>query len=238
MAPAPDLLHALDALGPELRAWSLAWVRAVPIVTIVPAFGLGAVAIPIRLGLAAALALAAAPSLRPIAADGTPFVLAVLREAAAGLPVAIGAAAILWAAIMAGGLADDLRGGREMPEVPLLDEPAAPLSALFGLFAAVGFIEAGGVARLAEAIAAPALDGTWAAAAQRLAASIGIAVAIAAPLVIGALLVEIAGALVARAASPAWVLPLVAPLRSVAVLAVLWVSFDRIAELVALLEAG
>jgi type III secretory pathway component EscT len=233
-----DLLKALDALGgPEFRAWALAWVRALPIVTIVPAFGLGAVALPIRLGLAAALALAAAPALRPIAADGTPFVLALVREAAAGLPVAIGAAAILWAAVMAGGLADDLRGGREAPEVPLLDEPSPPLSALFGLFAAVGFIEVGGVARLAEALAAPALAGTWAAVAERLAASIGIAVAIAAPLVVGALLVEISGALVVRAASPAWMLPLVAPLRSLAILAVLWVSFDRIAELVVLLEA-
>jgi type III secretory pathway component EscT len=234
-----DVATALDALGgPELRAWSLAWVRALPIVTIVPAFGLSAVALPIRLGLAAALALAAAPALRPIAADGSPFVVALLREAASGLPVAIGAAAILWAAVMAGGLADDLRGGREAPEVPLLDEPAPPLSALFGLFAAIGFIEVGGVARLAEALAAPEAQVTWAAAAQRLAACIGIAVAIAAPLLVAALLVEIAGALVARSASPAYVLPLLAPLRSVAVLAVLWVSFDRVAELVVLLQAS
>ncbi len=232
-----DLSNALEALGgPDARAWALAWVRALPIVTIVPAFGLGAVALPIRLGLAAALALAAAPALRPIAADGSPFVVALVREAALGLPVALGAAAILWAVVMAGGLADDLRGGREVPELPLLDEPGPPLSALFGLFAAVGFIEVGGVARLAEALATPALHATWAAAAARLAASIGIAVAVAAPLVIGALLVEISGALVARAASPAWMLPLIAPLRSLAILAVLWVSFDRIAELVVVLE--
>jgi type III secretory pathway component EscT len=234
-----DVATALDALGgPELRAWSLAWVRALPIVTIVPAFGLSAVALPIRLGLAAALALAAAPALRPVAADGSPFLIALLREGAAGLPVAIGAAAILWAAVMAGGLADDLRGGREAPELPLFDEPSPPLSALFGLFAAVGFIEVGGVARLAQALAAPEVQATWASAAQRLASSIGIAVAIAAPLVVGALLVEIAGALIARSASPAYVLPLLAPLRSLAVLAVLWVSFDRIAELVVLLQAS
>jgi type III secretory pathway component EscT len=234
-----DVANALNALaGPELRAWSLAWVRALPIVTIVPAFGLAAVALPIRLGLAAALALAAVPALRPMAADGSPFVVALLREAAAGLPVAIGSAAILWAAVMAGGLADDLRGGREAPELPLLDEPLPPLSALFGLFAAVGFIEVGGMARLAQALAAPALQTTWASAAERLAASIGIAVAIAAPLVVGALLVEIANALVARSASPAYVLPLLAPLRSVAVLTVLWVSFDRMAELVVVLQAS
>jgi hypothetical protein len=54
----------------------------------------------------------------------------------------------------------------------------------------------------------------------------------------GSLLIEIAGALIARAASPAFVLPLIAPPRSVALLAVVWVSFDRIAELIVLLESG
>jgi type III secretory pathway component EscT len=234
-----ELSKAFAALGaPDLRAWSLAWMRALPIVTIVPAFGLGAVAMPIRLGLAAALALAAAPALRPVASDGTPFAVALLREGAKGLPVALGAAAILWATVMAGGLADNLRGGREVVEVPLLEEPSPPLAALFGLFAAVGFIEVGGVARLFAALAEPELHVTWAFAAQRLAASIGVAVAIAAPLVMGSLLIEIAGALIARAASPAFVLPLIAPLRSVALLAVVWVSFDRIAELIVLLESG
>lgn len=234
-----DLSIALaQVFGPELHAWSLAWARALPIVTIVPAFGLSAVAVPIRLGLAAALALAAAPALRPLSSDGTPFLVAFAREAAAGLPVAVAAAALLWATVMAGGLADNLRGAREVSELPLLDEPLPPLSALFGLFAAVSFIEVGGVARLAEALARPELEVSWAMATHRLAASIGVAVAVAAPLVIGSLLVEMAGALVARAASPAFVLPLLAPLRSLAVLAVVWVSFDRIAELVVLLESG
>lgn len=227
-----------DLEGTDLRAFALAWARALPVVTIVPAFGLAAVAMPIRLGLAVALAIAAAPALRPVASDGAPFVLALLREGAAGLPVALGAAAILWATVMAGGLADNLRGGRETLELPLLDEPSSPLAALFALFAAIGFIEVGGVARLAAVLAAPELHVTWAAAAQRLAASIGLAVAIAAPLVAGSLLVEIAGALIARSASPAFVLPLLAPLRSIALLAVVWVSFDRIAELVVILESG
>lgn len=234
-----DLSTVLAAVfGPELGAWSLAWARALPIVTIVPAFGLSAVALPIRLALAGALALAAAPALRPLAADGTPFVVALVREAAAGLPVAIGAAAVLWATVMAGGLADNLRGAREISELPLLDEPSPALAALFGLFAAVAFIEVGGVARLAAALAQPELQTTWAAAAHRLAASIGVAVALAAPLVIGSLLIELAGALVARAASPAFVLPLLAPLRSLSLLALVWVSFDRIAELVVLLEGS
>jgi type III secretory pathway component EscT len=232
-----DVLSLFTALGgSDLRAFGLAWARALPIVTIVPAFGLSAVATPIRLGLAAALAVAAAPALRPVASDGSPLVVALMREAAAGLPVALGAAAILWAIVMAGGLADNLRGGREAAELPLLDEPGTPLAALFALFAAVGFVEVGGIARLAAALATPELHVTWALAAHRLAASIGLAIAIAAPLLMGSLLVEIAGALVSRAASPAYVLPLLAPLRSIALLAVVWVSFDRIAELVVLLE--
>lgn len=234
-----ETLSSLIALdGADLRAFALAWARAVPIVTIVPAFGLAAVAIPIRLGLGVALAVAAAPALRPVVADGTPLVVALAREALAGVPVALGTAAILWATLMAGGLADNLRGGREMAELPTLPEPSPPLGALFALFAAIGFIEVGGVARLGAVLSEPELGVTWAAAAQRLAASIGLAVAIAAPLVMGSLLVEIAGALIARSASPAFVLPLLAPLRSLALLAVVWVSFDRIAELVVVLEAG
>jgi type III secretory pathway component EscT len=139
---------------------------------------------------------------------------------------------------MAGGLADNLRGAREVSELPLLDEPSTALAALFGLFAAIAFIEVGGVARLAAVLARPELQATWAATAHRLAASIGVAVALAAPLVIGSLVIEIAVALVARAASPAFVLPLLAPLRSLSLLAVVWVSFDRIAALVALLEGS
>ena len=237
--PFEELFGLFGALtGSDPRALGLAWARALPIVTLVPAFGLGAVAVPIRLALAGALAVAAAPALRPIAADGTPFVVALLREGAASLPVALGAAAVLWAIVMAGGLADTLRGARETVELPLLDEPGSPFAALFGLFAAVGFIEVGGVARLASALAEPALHATWALAAHRLAASIGIAVALAAPLVAASLLVELSSALVARAASPAYVSPLLAPLRSLALLAVAWVSFDRIAELVVLLESA
>jgi type III secretory pathway component EscT len=104
------------------------------------------------------------------------------------------------------------------------------------MFAAIGFIEVGGVARLASALATPELHATWAEVAARLSACIGLAVAIAAPLVAGSALIEIAGALMARAASPAFVLPVLAPLRSLAVLAVVWVSFDRMAELVVVLE--
>jgi type III secretory pathway component EscT len=234
-----DLLAPFIALeSTDLVAFALAWARALPIVTLVPAFGMAAVAAPIRIGLAVALALGAAPALRPLASDGSPFVLAFLREAAAGVPIALGTAALLWATIMAGGLADNLRGGRESLELPWLEEPASPLAGLFGLFVAVVFIEVGGAARVASVLAEPELQTTWAVAAQRLAASIGLAVALAAPLVAGSLLVELAGALIARSASPAFVLPLLAPLRSLALLAVVWVSFDRIAELVVVLEAA
>jgi len=221
--------------GPDLAPLALAWARALPIVTIVPAFGLAAVALPIRVALAVALAAAAAPGLRPLALDGTPFVVALAREALVGLPVALGAAALLWAAVMAGGLVDTLRGAREAGELPLLDEPGTPLSALFGMLAAIAFLEVGGAARVAAALSDPGLATPWAEVAARLAASLGIAVAIAAPLVAASLLIEIAGALIARAASPAFVMPLLMPLRSMAVLAVLWVSFDRIAELLVLL---
>jgi type III secretory pathway component EscT len=64
-----------------------------------------------------------------------------------------------------------------------------------------------------------------------LARGIEVAVAIAAPIVVVSVVVEVGSALVARAAAPAFVQPLLAPLRSVAILAVLAVVFERVVEL-------
>jgi hypothetical protein len=70
-------------------------------------------------------------------------------------------------------------------------------------------------------------------AAANLAAGIGIATAMAAPLLAASLILEIAGALVARAASPAHLSALLAPIRSLALLALTAIFLDRIAAFVA-----
>lgn len=231
------LLDALRALGGDPRAWALAWARALPVLIIVPAFGLGGLSAPTRVALSLGMALSIAPALHAVAAPGIPFALALLGEAARTLPLALGTAAILWAAVMAGGVIDNLRGERSSVELPVLDESSTPFGALFGLLAALGFLESGGAARLASLLAEPRLQGSFAVAAERLAQSVGVAVAIAAPLVVGSVLIEIAAAFVARAASPAYIVPLVAPVRSLGVLFVLWLVLDRIVELLVALAS-
>lgn len=237
MAPELELSALFGAIfGADLQAFLLAWARAIPLVLLVPAFGLSAVAAPIRVGLGAALAATILPALPPHP-SAQPFLLAFGRELLLGLPVALGVAVLSWTAIMAGAIADDLRGARETAALPVFEEPAPPIGALLGLFVALAFLETGGAARaallLARAGQAPALREMVLA----LAGSIQVALSIAAPFVAGSLLVEVAGGLVARAAQPAYVLPLLSPLRSLSLLAIVWVTFDRVAELLVLLAS-
>jgi type III secretory pathway component EscT len=237
----PSLLELLSAVerlyGVDGRAFLVAWARALPLVTLVPAFGLAAVALPIRIVLGATMAVAVAPQLRGVASAEVPLVLLLATETARALPLALATAALLWAAVMAGGVVDALRGARENAELPLLDEPGPPFAALFGLLMALAFLEAGGASRLAAALAEPRLNVTWAVGAERLSQAMGLAVALAAPLAVGSVLVELGAGLIARAASPAFVLSLLAPLRSLALLVLAWLSLDRIVELFVLLAS-
>jgi type III secretory pathway component EscT len=234
-----ELLEAVSQLlGTDLRVFLLAWARILPVITLVPMFGLNAVAVPIRIVLGATMAAAIAPALAASGDDGTPLWFALLREAARGVPVALSTALFVWIAVMVGGLADNLRGGRESAELPLLEEAGSPFSVLLALLVSLAFLETGGAERLASLLAEPRLELTWAVAAERLAQSVSLAIAIATPLLAGSVLLELAGAFIARAASPAYVLPLLAPLRSLGVLLLVWVSLDRIVELLVLLAAG
>jgi type III secretory pathway component EscT len=230
------LLAALKALtGVDPRAYVLAWARVLPVVVLVPAFGLSGVAAPVRVALGLGMAGTLAPALRAVASSGMPLWLECASAAFQSLPFALGTAALLWAALMAGGLADNLRASRDSVELPVFDEATTPFGALFGLLVALGFLETGGVARIVAALAEPRLHTSFAIAAERLAESVGIAVGVAAPLLAGSVLIELSAALVARSASPAYVAPVLAPLRSLGVLLVAWLALDRMVELLVLL---
>ncbi len=232
------LLAALKELtGVDPRAYALAWARVLPIIVLVPAFGLRGVATPVRVALGLGMAGTIAPALRGLAAEGVPLWFACVSEAFRSLPFALGTAAILWAALMAGGLADNLRAARDTVELPVFDEATTPFGALFGLLVALGFLETGGAARIASALAEPRLHTSFAIAAERLTESVGIAVGVAAPVLAGSVLIELSAALVARSASPAYVAPVLAPLRSLGVLFVAWLALDRMVELLVLLAA-
>jgi type III secretory pathway component EscT len=233
------LTRVVAAGGLDPRAWALGFARCMPAVTLVPAFGLAGVPPQTRVALGLALGFCVAPALAGSAASGGPLFVALAREAWAGLPVALLAALAVYVAAMAGGLIDDLRGARDSTSIPVLPEGAPSISVAFALLSAVAFLQGGGAARVAQALAAPELGSrfSWQAVVAAFAGSIDVAFAIAAPLAVASVLLELGSALVARAASPAFVAPLLAPLKSVVVLGVLALVFERVAELLTLLAA-
>jgi type III secretory pathway component EscT len=70
-------------------------------------------------------------------------------------------------------------------------------------------------------------------AAHDIVAGVGLAIAIGGPLLAAAVVLELAFALVARAASPAQVHALLAPLRAMGMLAIVAIVMERLATLVA-----
>jgi type III secretory pathway component EscT len=91
---------------------------------------------------------------------------------------------------------------------------------------------------VASALSSPLLSArfSWSSVSQALAGSVELAFAIAAPLAVASVLLEAASALIARAASPAFIGPVLAPLKSVALLGILALVFERIAQLLALMS--
>ncbi len=239
-APSPSVVatvaDALTRSGIDLSALGLAWARVLPTVTIVPAFGLRALPAPGRIVMALALAACIFPALAPLAETTAhqPWALAALVEVARGLPVAFAAAVPLWAATMAGGVADALRGSRETPQVPVVEGSATPLGVPLSILASAIFLATGGPARVALALALHPLGAhPLLAAADDIVSGIALAVALGGPLLAAAVVIEIAGALVARAAAPAQVHALLAPVRALGTLAVMAIVLERLAGVLA-----
>jgi type III secretory pathway component EscT len=221
--------------GVDLKALGLAWARAMPSVALVPAFGLRALPAPARFVMGLAFAASVFPALGPASStDSSPWPVLVLVEIARGLPIALAAAVPLWAATMAGGVADALRGAQDTPIAPTVEGRATPLGVPFSLLACAIFLATGGPARVVAALVLRPLDAhPLQAAAQDIVGGIVLAVALGGPLLAAAVVIEIAAALVARAAAPAQVHALLAPLRALGIFAVTAVVFERIATALA-----
>ncbi|HXX65658.1 MAG TPA: flagellar biosynthetic protein FliR [Polyangiaceae bacterium] len=227
------IVDALSRLDLDFGRLALAWARAMPSILLVPAFGLRALPPPSRAVLGLALAGCIFPAITPLSATETgaqPWALRAVVEAFHGLPIALAAAIPLWAATMAGGVADALRGAQEAPGPPVVEGHATPLGIPLSLLASALFIEGGGPGRVAEALALrPWPPDPFVRAAHDLAAGVSLAVALAGPLLAASVVVEIAAALVARAASPAQVHVLLAPLRALAALSAMALVLGRLA---------
>jgi flagellar biosynthetic protein FliR len=237
----PSWIAALNAAltreGIDVERLGLAWARVTPAVTLIPAFGLRALPAPAR----ALLALAMAAVIFPAVAGADPgaagmwrasalvWLLHALVEVARGLPVAIAAAVPLWAATMAGGVADALRGSNDAPTVPVVEGRATPTGVPMSLLASAIFLTTGGPSRVARALASDAgFAHPVVAAVRNIAEGTSVAVALGGPLLAASVVIEIAGALIARAASPAQVHAILAPIRALVALAVLALVFGRL----------
>ena len=234
----PGIIHEVASsfrdAGVDLAALGLAWARALPVVTLVPAFGLRALPVPARGVIALAFAMCIFPAVAPMEAHG-PWALLLLDEILRGLPVAVGTAAVLWAATMVGGMLDNLRGAQDTVQVPVVEGPTTVMSVPFVLLAGAIWLQTGGPARVARALAIAAIPAhPVVQAVGDLATSIVLAVSIGAPLLVASLVIEVAGAVIARAASPAQIHALLAPLRTMGLLAVCGIVFDRIAAVLAI----
>lgn len=233
MAAPQAFLQAVEGLlaeqGTTLYGWALAWARIAPSIALVPAFGLRAVPGAVRIALGLALAASAAPALAPLTAEARPWPLALLIESAHGLPIAISAATALWAASMAGGLVDNLRGSRETLAMPTAEPDATPLGVLFGLLVAIIFLESGGAGRIALLLMSPELrfESLLLQTLRHLTHGVELAVLVAAPLLAASVVLDVTGALITRAASPAYVQQLIAPLRTLVLLATTALLLDR-----------
>ncbi len=218
--------------GIDLSAVGLAWARTLPTVTLVPAFGLRALPTPARVVMGFMLALCIFPAMVPTRPG--PWPAAVLENVVAGIPVALAAAIPLWAATMAGNLVDSLRGARDVWNADPVAGKTNHLGMLFALLAAAIFLGSGGPARvalareLADFPAHPLLG-----AARDLVAGITLAVALAGPLLAASMVLEVAGALVARAANPAQLQALLPPLRALGLLVIIALVLERIALVLA-----
>lgn len=231
------IARVLTASGVDLTALGLAFARVAPVVAIVPAFGLRAMSPALRAAVALLLACAILPALRPSVAAVAAAPPLLVLEFARGTVVAIAAAVPLYVAAMSGGVIDALRGAQDGVAMPTVEGRATSMGVLFSLLASAIFLGMGGPARVVGTLAVGSIDLAHAPAhvAADLAAGVQIAVTLAAPLLAASIVIEIAGALVARAASPAHLHALLAPVRSLLLLALTALLLDRLASFLALL---
>jgi type III secretory pathway component EscT len=209
----------------------LAWGRILPLVTIVPAFGSRLMPAPARAVFGLGLAVLLMPAVAHHVPGQGDLVFGFARELFRGLPVALASSALLWAAMMAGGLVDDLRGASQQ-QSSILPDARTPLSALVGLFATCAFLELGGVESAIGSLVTQTVGGNpWLGAVRELVGALHITFALCAPVLCVSVVWEVASALIARAASPAHVQSLLAPLRAVVVLGAFAVVLPAFLEL-------
>ena len=219
------------------RSWLLGAARVMPSVIIVPAFGLRAVPSGARLALALTLGVCVSPALSD--SDAVPFGLAVTLQALRGMPVAIAAAAALWAASMAGGLIDEFSHGREKSMMPIAPAGDGAASTLFAMVAAIAFLETGGPSRIVAAFSrqSETVGGLLTQVVRDLLSGVQVAVAIAVPFLVASVFFQVVTSLIARTVQGTSLQSLWAPLRTLLFLLLLAAMLDRVLALIVLVAS-
>lgn len=232
-----QVARELESAGVDLGSLGLAWVRVATVVAIVPAFGLRALPGPVRVAMGLVLAVSVAPAIDAPTSTSMPWVWQVGLALLGTLPIAVAAAIPLWAAMMAGGIVDAVRGFDRASPFPTAGGGTTPFGVAFALLSSWVFLASGGPAQVAQALSYPQKAEASVAlrVGEDLANGVQMAVAIAAPVLVAAVVVEVASALVARSASPSHVQVVLASLRSIALLAIVALTFGHMAEAMALL---
>lgn len=218
-------------------AWLLASARAVPVAWAIPAFGGVSLPAVIRLAMGLGLAVLCLPTTvaQPPVGDAIVWAVLLAREILVGITLAFVCSCMFRAAESAGQLIDMVRGGSLSSfQSPTSHGQQSPLALLMLLLAAVAFFQIGGPGHLGWALQRsyeaiplewdrPMLD-TQAAATAAITASaklIESAISLSAPILVAALLADLAFGLVARTVPEIPVASAGAPLKSVVVVAVL-----------------
>jgi type III secretory pathway component EscT len=226
------VLAELARAGIDPTSWARAWARLIPSLVLIPALGLPALPIPLRLAFALMLGASVAPGLLPPADASLPLLATLASELARGVPVALSVAICVWGASMAGNLIDELRGASALGRSPFATgEPASPFGVLLSLAAALAFLELGGPARLTEALASarPLGEQDLAGVARALAYGVRFAVVLAGPLLALVPFVELFHALVARTTHPIALGVVMLPLKAITLLVAAALLIDRFA---------
>jgi type III secretory pathway component EscT len=216
--------------GPGFAAWGVAWARIAPTVLFVPAFGLGVLPVALRIAIGFSLAVAVAPAVHPAGAlVGPAWPAALLREAAFGIPVAIAASVPVWAATVAGGVADTAIFGRLGAGRRSFARDATPLGTLLGIAVSVVWLRGPGLTEAVTALGRPEPGGAWSRAVFELAAGLDVGCAVGAPLLVVALLVDLATLVAARESAVLRSPAVARPLRALVVLLGAAALLDRMA---------
>ena len=233
------LVALVDALRPGLLAWALAGLRVLPVVLLCPLLGGMLAPAPVRLSVAASLALALGPLAGPAPHGSIELGARCCREAGLGLLLGLGAALPFDAARIGGRLVDLVRGTSAEAVLPVAGHrESATADVLYQLLISLA-LSAGALPVLLRALGRsylllPPGSAPLGTGALGLARSVGISLAtgtsIAAPVIALSWATDAAVGLLLRAAPGVPLPELATPVRILGGASVLWLCLGLVAD--------